>query len=226
MRLLQSIRAWAGAHTRQNRYSPVGQAFHWLMTALVFFQLWWGWRTGRLPVGADKLEGYQVHAQIGLLLLVLVLLRMFWRLMIPGPENDADKPGWESTAAHATHYIFYGILIALPVSGWAMWSSMASEQPLALFGVAPWPQLPLQDLPSETRWAIMQWSETVHFWLVIALLIVIALHVGAALKHHFIDRDDVLAAMVPLLEPLGKSGQGAEPHIRTGRSSPRPSTAD
>lgn len=205
MSFVDRIRTWARKDTHGEKdYSPVGQLFHWTMAALVFFQLWLGWWVGRLPVGPEKLEGYQVHGASGVLLLVLVLLRGLWRLMVPGPQNDADKPGWQSAAAHLTHYVFYLLLIALPISGWAMWSSMAADQPLTLAGVAPWPMLPLEGLSRETRWAVMQWAETIHFGLVIALLILVPLHVGAALKHHFIDRDDVLAAMVPLLEPLPK----------------------
>ncbi len=202
MSLVDRLRHWAARHTRRNVYSPVGQAFHWIITALVFFQLWWGWWVGRLPVGSDKFEGYQLHSQVGVAILVLLLLRLMWRSIIPGPVNDADEPGWQSTAARLTHYVFYFLLVALPLSGWAMWSSMASEQPLTLAGVAPWPQLPLHDLPLEMRWAIMQWSEAVHFWSIWALLVTILIHAGAAMKHHFIDRDDVLAGMVPFLRPL------------------------
>lgn len=204
MNLIGKVRHWARGHTRARRYSPVGMTFHWMMAGLVFFQLWWGWRVGRLPVGPDKLDGYQVHSQLGLAILTLVLLRGLWRLMIPGPVNDADKPGWQSMAAHLTHYVFYALLVLLPVSGWAMWSSMAAEQPLSLGGIVPWPQLPMQSLPETTRWAIMQAAGTTHFVLVLALLVMILLHVGAALKHHFVDRDDVLAGMTPFLEPLPK----------------------
>lgn len=224
MSLVAKIQAWARKDTRDEKdYSPVGQFFHWTMAALVVFQLWWGWFVGRLPVGPEKLEGYQLHSRVGVLILVLILLRAVWRLMVPGPTNDADKPGWQSFAAHALHYAFYFILVALPISGWAMWSSMAAEQPLSLAGVAPWPQLPFEGLPRETRWAIMRWAETIHLALVWALLVLIPMHVGAALKHHFWDRDDVLAGMTPLLEPLPKrrsqARREAPPHGPTRRGS-------
>lgn len=222
MSLVTSLRKWAAQHTGRNVFSPVGQAFHWIMTAIVFLQLWWGWWVGRLPVGPEKLEGYQVHGQLGIIILVLLLFRLLWRSIIPGPVNDADKPGWQASAAHLTHYVFYFILVALPFTGWAMWSSMAFEQPLMLGGLAPWPLLPLQDLPLEMRWAILQWSETAHFWLIWGLLATIVVHAGAALKHHFIDRDDVLAGMVPLLQPLAP-GQTAEPHKATRTQSHDPS---
>ncbi|HMP63844.1 MAG TPA: cytochrome b [Phenylobacterium sp.] len=201
MSLVKRLRQWAHGHTRQRRYSPVGQTFHWTMAALVVFQLWWGWRMGRLPVGGEKLEAYQLHSQVGAVLLVLILMRGAWRLMVPGPKNDADKPGWQRTAAHATHYAFYAILLILPLTGWAMWSAMAAEQPIELAGVVTWPLLPLHDLPSEIRWRIMDVGRTVHLGLAILLIFLILGHVGAALKHHFWNRDDATAGMVPFLDP-------------------------
>lgn len=222
MSLVGKLRLWARGHTRQRRYSPVGMTFHWTMAALVFFQLWWGWRVGRLPVGPDKLEGYQVHSQLGVAILTLILLRGLWRLMIPGPVNDADKPGWQSAAAHLTHYVFYGLLVLLPLSGWAMWSSMGAEQPLSLAGLVPWPHLPLQGLPEATRWTILQVAETTHFILVLALLVMILLHVGASLKHHFLDRDDVLAGMTPFLKALPDRGQAGRPRRPRPHRSPPP----
>lgn len=224
MSVVDGIRRWAARHTGRNVYSPVGKAFHWIMAALVFFQLWWGWWVGRLPVGHEKLEGYLLHSQLGVAILVILFFRLIWRSMIPGPVNDADKPGWESVAARVTHYVFYTLLVALPFSGWAMWSAMAADQPLSLMGVAPWPLLPLHNFPLEMRWAIMQWAETIHFWLVWALLLTIVIHSGAALKHHFIDRDNVLAGMAPLVRPL-RSGRAAAPHKPQDRTSPDRSAA-
>lgn len=202
MQIFSQVRAWAARHTEQGRYSPVGQGFHWLMAALVVFQLWWGWRMGRLPPGADKLDGYAVHSQIGLALLVIIALRGIWRLAIPGPETAADGPSVLSTAAHLTHYAFYALLVALPVSGWVMWSAMAFEYPLLLAGVAPWPLFPMEGLRPEERWNIMRWSVWIHQGLIWTLIALIGLHAGAALKHHFIDRDGVLASIVPFLRPL------------------------
>lgn len=211
--MLERLRRWARNHTRERRYSPVGVTFHWTVAALILFQLWWGWRTGQLPVGADKLRAYEVHSQAGLLILVLTLARMIWRLLIPGPVNDADKPGWQSKAAHVTHVAFYLCLLGLPLSGWAMMSATAREQDLSVAGLAPWPQLPLQSLSPPQRWAIEAWAEQLHWGFVIAILVLIPLHVGAALKHEALDRDDVLKGMLPGLGRLERLLQGAPRHI-------------
>jgi cytochrome b561 len=195
--MFRELRAWARTHTERNRYSPVGIAFHWVMAFLVLFQLGWGYYTSWMPPGGDKLFGYQVHSAVGLPILVLAIARFGWRLMIPGPINDADKQGWQSVIATALHYAFYVAFFGLPLSGWAMWSSIAEPGPLYLAGFIPWPQMPFDQLPLELRWHILQAAETLHQALVILLLVTVPLHVGAALKHHFWDRHDVLEGMLP-----------------------------
>lgn len=207
--IVDRIRRWARGHTRRRRYSPVGVAFHWGVAGLILFQLWWGWRTGRLGVGAEKLAAYELHAHLGLLIFVLTLARMVWRLMIPGPVNDADKPGWQSTAAHATHFAFYTALLILPVSGWAMMSATAPDQALSVAAVVPWPQLPFHSLAPAQRWAIETWAERVHGWTVVALLVLIPMHVGATIKHELVDRDDVLMGMLPGLSTLRRLARRA-----------------
>ena len=195
--MIERLRAWARTHTEQDRYSPVGIAFHWVMAFLVLFQLGWGWYTSFLPAGGDKLIGYQVHSTVGLPILILAILRFAWRIVIPGPVNDADRQGWQTQIAYATEYIFYFCFFGLPLSGWAMWSSVAAPGPLYLAGFIPWPQLPLQDLPLTSRWAVMDVAEDVHHVLVWTLMILVPLHVVAALKHHFWNRHDVLRGMLP-----------------------------
>jgi cytochrome b561 len=195
--MIDEIRAWARSHTERSRYSPVGIAFHWVMAVLVLFQLGWGYYSSWLPAGGNKLYAYEVHSAVGLPVLLLAIGRFGWRLMIPGPVNDADRQGWQTRIAYAMHYVFYIAFFGLPLSGWAMWSSIAEPGPLHLAGVIPWPQLPFDQLPLTTRWRIMDLAEDIHQLLVITLLLVIPLHVAAALKHHFWDRHDVLRGMLP-----------------------------
>ena len=195
--MLEGLRSWARRHTEEGRYSPVGIAFHWIMAVLVLFQLAWGfWSDVAMP-GGDKILAYKVHSAVGLPILILATLRGFWRILIPGPENDADRLGIQTKIARVTHVLFYVCFFGLPLSGWAMWSSIATPGPLYVAGVLPWPQLPLSEWGDNDRFAVLQAAEMVHRYLVILLLVLIPVHVGAALKHHFWDRHDVLRGMLP-----------------------------
>lgn len=147
--------------------------------------------------GGDKVFAYQVHSAAGLPVLLLAVGRMAWRTLIDDPYNDADRQGVKTTIAHVTAYLFYVTFFTLPLSGWIMWSSIASPGPLYLGGVLPWPQVPLSDLEPLTRYAILDLAEDVHIASVILLLALIPAHAGAALKHHFWDRHDVLQGMLP-----------------------------
>lgn len=209
--MIEELRAWARRHTEEDRYSPVGILFHWVMAALVIFQLGWGYYTDVLMPGGDKVFAYHVHSAVGLPILLLAVLRGLWRIIIPGPDNDADNLGWQTFAAHVTHYLFYLCFLGLPLSGWIMWSSVAAPGPLYLAGVFPWPQVPLSSLDTMTRFGILAVAEDVHHWLVILLLVLIPAHVGAALKHHFWDRHDVLRGMLPEI-PDWEDPRGGEQH--------------
>lgn len=209
--MLEKLRGWARRHTEQGRYSPVAIAFHWVMALLVLFQLGWGFYTDFLMPGGDKIRAYQVHGAVGLPILILTFFRAAWRIVIPGPINDADRLGWQSIFAHVTHFLFYGCFVALPVSGWVMWSSVASLGPLQLGGILPWPQMPMEALSTEVRFAILGVAERVHHWLILLLLVLIPAHAGAALKHHFWDRHDVLRGMLPEI-PDREDPRGAQQH--------------
>ena len=209
--MIEKLRAWARRHTERDRYSPVGIAFHWVMAALILFQLGWGFWTGFLHPGGEKLFAYQVHSAVGLPILLLAILRLAWRVLIPGPVNDADRQGWQTQAAYVTHYLFYLCFFGLPLSGWAMWSSLAAPGPLYVAGLLPFPQLPFEELDAATRWAIMDVAEDIHHLLVMLLILIIPAHVGAALKHHFWDRHDVLRGMLPEI-PDVEDPRGAGQH--------------
>jgi len=197
--MIEAIRAWAARHTAEGHYSPVGVGFHWVMAVLISFQLYWGWHMSRLPVGGEKLDGYRLHSELGLLMLVLAVLRLLWRAIVPGPINDADKLGWQTQIAYVTHALFYICFFGLPLSGWAMWSALGDGPPLELAGI-PWPQMPFHDVPIAVQWLILDWSEGVHMLLVLLLLAMLPMHAGAAIKHHFWDKHDVLIGMLPVLE--------------------------
>ena len=195
--MIERLRAWGNSYTSRGRYSPVGIAFHWVMAALILFQLGWGFWTDLMMPGGDKVLAYQVHSAAGLPVLLLAIGRIFWRALITDPFNDADTQGWQTRVAHATALLFYLTFFTLPLSGWVMWSSVAAPGPLYLGGVIPWPQVPLESVDPLTRYALLDLAEDVHIGSVILLLVLIPAHVGAALKHHFWDRHDVLRGMLP-----------------------------
>lgn len=195
--MLERLRRWARTHTELGRYSPVGVAFHWIMAALVLFQLGYGFWTDVMLPGGDKVLAYQLHSALGLLILLLALLRGIWRILIPGPVNDADRLGLQSRLAHATHILFYVCFVGLPLSGWIMWSSITPAGELSVASILPWPLLPFDTLSDAGRFALLQAAELTHRWLIILLLVLIPVHVAAALKHHFWNRHDVLRGMLP-----------------------------
>lgn len=195
--MIERLRAWGNSYTKRGHFSPVGIAFHWIMAALILFQIGWGFWTDWMMPGGDKIAAYEIHSAAGLPVLLLAAGRMIWRMLIDDPYNDADGNGWQTGVAHVTANLFYVSFFTLPLSGWVMWSSVAAPGPLYLGGLVPWPQVPLGDLSVATRYAILDLAEDVHTASIILLLVLIPAHVGAALKHHFWDRHDVLQGMLP-----------------------------
>ncbi|HEV2081023.1 MAG TPA: cytochrome b [Brevundimonas sp.] len=198
-RLIGTALEWAAGHHDEGRYSPVAILFHWTMAALILFQLGLGFVMTRLDVGGQKLAAYDLHYAVGVLMLVLAMGRGAWRALAPGPINDADKPGWETTAARLTHGVFYVCLFGLPLTGWFLISATAPEQRFTVAGLIPWPAVPMGELGFESRWALGTVAEAMHVGLVWALIVMLPLHVGGAVKHQLIDRDDVLHGMLPVV---------------------------
>lgn len=222
--MIGNLRDWANRHTGEGRFSPVGIAFHWLMAALILFQLGWGLWTDVLMPGGDKIFAYQVHSAAGLPVFVFGILRAGWRLLVKDPYNDADQLGIQTTIAHVTAYLFYLSFALLPLSGWIMWSAVAPPGPLRLGGLFPWPQLPLEGFSLEARYRILDAAEDVHEAMIILLLVLIPAHVGAALKHHFWDRHDVLTGMLPEV-PDWKDERPVKPQRPKANPSPKGSEA-
>lgn len=216
--MIEALQVWAARYAADRRYSPVGQIFHWVMAALVIFQLGWGWHMSRVPAGGEKIEAFRVHAELGLLMLILAALRALWRLIIPGPVNDADRLGWQTAAAYVTHILFYLCFFGLPLSGWAMWSTVQGEE-LKIAGIIPFPYMPFETLAPQLQWWILDWAEGIHALLILLLVAMIPIHVGAALKHHFWDRHDVLRGMLPDLETGAPEARKRKPKPRAPRRS-------
>ena len=180
---------------RLHRYTGVAVALHWLVALGILGSFVVGTYMVDLDLSPWKLKVYAWHKWIGVTLLLLVALRLAWRLTHDPPPLPATTPAWQQHAAASTHALLYLLMVAVPLSGWMM--SSAAGFPVVYFGVLPLPDLVEKNKP------LFDLMKSVHYVLNKALLALVLLHVAAALKHHYMDRDDVLARMVPLVKPRG-----------------------
>ena len=173
----------------KNHYTATAKALHWLMALMLFAMLALGFYMQGLPLSPEKLQLYSWHKWAGVTIFLLVLFRLAWRFTHRPPVLPASMPKLMQVAAHAGHLALYGLMLAIPLSGWLMSSAKGFQT--VWFGI-----LPLPDLLAKDK-ALGDLLQTVHVSLNLLLLVVVAGHVGAALKHHFIDRDDILTRMLP-----------------------------
>ena len=132
-----------------------------------------------------------------------------WRLINPPPPLPADVSRLERIGALLSHWGFYVAMVVLPLTGWIIVSASPYNLPTLLFDTVPWPHLGFaHDLPLATRKLLETNVGTFHTYLAWSLLALVALHVSAALKHHFFDRNDVLERMLPLVRRPRKPGRG------------------
>jgi cytochrome b561 len=177
-------------------YTRTAKVLHWLIAATILFMLMLGWSFDYLPKGETKFFFFQLHKSIGITILMLSLVRLCWRLLHAAPPLPTSMPAWEQRAAHIGHFFLYAAMIGVPVSGWAMVSAHVPAMPTILFGVVHWPSFPIL-ATLENRKEIGEALENAHGLGATVLAILVAGHVAAALKHHFIARDDILLRMAP-----------------------------
>ena len=172
------------------RYTPLAQLLHWVVAALIVTQFALAWSAQDLPLGMHKLAVLARHKSFGMTVLMLAILRLGWRLFNPPPALPASTSSLERFGASASHIAFYFLLFAMPLSGWMM--SSAKNYSVSWFGKFTWPNL---IGPNE---AAFEFLKTTHFYLSYALFAIATLHILAALKHHFWNKDDVFLRMLPL----------------------------
>ncbi|SFW39088.1 MULTISPECIES: cytochrome b [Luteibacter] len=170
------------------RWSTITKTFHWTMALLIlgngFFALW----MDGLKPSMEKINMFALHKSIGLTVLALFFLRLVWRLADRRPPEDA-APRWQRVAAQVVHGFLYLLIVALPLTGWAF--NSAHGYPLQYFKQFNLPAL------VEKNDALSSVFGEVHEYLFWFLILVLVAHVGGALKHHLIDRDDTLRRMLP-----------------------------
>jgi cytochrome b561 len=172
-------------------FTGVAIGLHWLIAIAIIGTFALGLYMHELPLSPQKLKLYSWHKWAGVTIFLFVMLRLVWRLSHRPPEMPAGMPAWQRKAAAATHVLLYLLMLAVPLSGWLMSSAKGFQT--VWFGVLPLPDL--LDKNKELGDLLQEVHEVLNFTMA-ALVIA---HLGAALKHHFIDRDDVLARMLPFL---------------------------
>lgn len=180
-----------------NRYTSVARMLHWTIAVLIITNLVLGFGRGMLPKGMMAMP---IHKSIGITVLVLTVLRILWRLTHRPPPLPGAMPVWERASATLVHWAFYALMIVLPLSGWII--SSAGDRPLNWFFLFDIPKLAVSK--TDGLYGLSHEAHELLPWLWIAL---IALHVGAALRHHFVLKDDVLRRMVRG-EPLADTDSG------------------
>ena len=180
----------------QKRYSTVAMLLHWSIALLIVFQIILGWRMESTK-GAAAYAIFQMHKSVGITVLLLTLVRLVWRVTHKPPPLPDHLAPWEKRLSTAVHHLFYLILIGLPLTGWVLVSASKTNIPTLLYGTVPWPHLPF--LPHLAPAAQAVWrkiGEIGHGALVKLTYVLLAAHIGGALKHQLIDRDDTLSRML------------------------------
>ncbi|MDD4930137.1 MAG: cytochrome b [Gallionella sp.] len=171
------------------RYTRTAMTLHWLMALLILVVFPLGLYMHDLKLSPLKLELYSYHKWTGISLLLLAAFRILWRSAHTPPPLPATLPHWQQLASGAVHALLYLLLLTIPMTGWLM--SSARGITTVWFGL-----LPLPDLIGRDK-ALGQLLGAVHENLNYALLLLVLVHTGAALKHRYIDKDQLLSRMLP-----------------------------
>lgn len=176
---------WGNSATHWGR---VSRLLHWLMAIAIFFMFAIGITMINVRLSPMKLELFIVHKSVGITLLLLIGLRITWRLLNPAPRPSKHISNFQQKLVFLGQLTMYALLIAIPISGWVI--NSAANFPLKWFG--------LFEIPAITEPNIMleDFAKTTHLVLICILAAILLMHISAALHHHFIKRNDVLKRML------------------------------
>ncbi|MDE1183353.1 cytochrome b [Paraburkholderia sp.] len=174
-------------------YTRTAIAFHWLIALLIVCGFALGWVMTDIPgFTPTKLKYFSWHKWIGVTVFALAIFRILWRATHAAPPMPRRMPVWQRGAAHFVHLLLYVLMIAIPASGYLY--SSAANVPVVYLGLVPLPRLIAPDP------ALKEILKTVHITLNYTLLVLVILHVVAALKHQWLDRDGLLSRMIPFIK--------------------------
>ncbi|MDE2430763.1 MAG: cytochrome b [Burkholderiales bacterium] len=172
-----------------SRYPSAMIALHWLIALLIVAAFALGTVMTDMKISPTKLQYYSYHKWLGVTVLALVAIRLLTRLFSKVPPYPASMGGWQLKAANLTHFLLYVLMFAVPLSGYFYTS--AAGYPVVYLGLF---ELPTFIAPNPELKPILK---ELHETLTTVILVVVGLHVVAALKHHFIDKDGILQRMLP-----------------------------
>lgn len=174
------------ASINKNRYSGTAVALHWTIAALIICAFTLAWIMTNLGISPLKLRMVNWHKWVGITILSLAIIRLLWRLTHRPPEM-LPMPTWQRVSAKVIHASLYVLLLLQPLLGWAY--SNAVGYPVVYLGIIPLPNLVAKN--KQLADVLVECHEFFGW----CLLVIVSLHVLAALKHHFIDADATLKRM-------------------------------
>ena len=176
------------------KYTRTAMALHWLVAALLMSNIALIWLVDAVP--EERIRGViDTHKSIGITVLGLAVLRLLWRFTHQPPELAGSLARWERRAAHVAHGLLYALIFLMPLSGWmhdSAWKD-ASTHPMQLFGLVPWPRISwIMSIEPVTKEMLHDMLGALHQWGGFVLYALVALHVGGALKHQWVDKEKEL----------------------------------
>jgi cytochrome b561 len=183
------------------RYNAVAMSLHWLIAVLLITNIGLAWYFNTLH-GLAKVAIIQIHKPVGITILVLSLMRLAWRFISPPPPLPAHVTGWERAAANTVYALFYVVMIGMPLTGWLMVSASKTIDvyPISFFNLVHFPAYgPFTQLPAAQMHHTHALFEFIHDSGAKLAYGLIVLHIGAALRHQFIKRDEVFWRMFPFV---------------------------
>ena len=179
-----------GWRNTDEHYGIVAKSFHWALFVLIAALLVVGIYMANQSFTPELFTFYKWHKTFGVVALVLIVARLVWRFISPPPALPIDTPRFERWAANGTHWVLYILILAMPLSGWAM--SSAAPFPNLILGNVELPALVAQNE------ADAEFFSAIHFWSGRLLIAVLTIHASAALFHLFVRRDNILVRMLPV----------------------------
>ncbi len=189
-----------GTRTLRQRYTGVAMALHWIVAAMIAINIILIWIVNLIPEGLVR-PAIDTHQSLGITVLGLVLLRILWRFANPPPPLPPQGyAAWERKLSTVAHITLYALILALPISGWmhdSAWKA-AAQVPMKLFYLFEWPRIgPIMAMEPVAKENFHKITGAIHVYLSYAFYALFVLHVAAALKHQFMDRQPQLQRMVP-----------------------------